>query len=149
MSSVLNVEVRDQIGTSRVKRLRASGKVPAVIYGHGGETVSLAVAEEQIHGVIKSGDRVVKLAGGAEGDAFIKDVQWDTFGSKVLHVDFSRVSAEEAIETTVTLELRGDAPGTHDLLLAAPPVVIPSIWQDVTQRPATPASNSPPVRSSA
>jgi large subunit ribosomal protein L25 len=38
-------------------------------------------------------------------------VQWDTFGGIVLHLDFYRVSAGELVETTLTVALRGEAPG--------------------------------------
>jgi large subunit ribosomal protein L25 len=56
---------------------------------------------------------VVQLQGAASGDALVRDVQWDTFGGAVLHLDLTRVSAGETVEMTVPVELRGDAPGTH------------------------------------
>jgi large subunit ribosomal protein L25 len=45
--------------------------------------------------------------------ALIRDLQWDTFGTGVLHIDFARVSADERIEVTVPVELRGQAPGVR------------------------------------
>jgi len=111
-SEVLNVEVRQDTGRHKVKKLRAAGKTPAVIYGHGGGSVNLSVSSDEINKIVHSGDRIVSLGGGADGDAFIRDVQWDLFGTKVVHVDFTRVRAGEMIETTVSLELRGEAPGT-------------------------------------
>lgn len=72
----------------------------------------MSVSSEEINKIVHSGDRIVSLGGGADGDAFIRDVQWDLFGNKVVHVDFTRVQAGEMIETTVSLELRGEAPGT-------------------------------------
>jgi large subunit ribosomal protein L25 len=44
----------------------------------------------------------------------VRDVQWDHLGKEVLHLDFARVSADEAIETTVRLELHGTAPGVSE-----------------------------------
>ena len=112
-STELKVEVREEKGRNRVKRLRAAGKIPAVIYGHGGESVSLSLPSDEFNRIISHGDRIVSLSGGASGDAFIREVQWDTFATNILHVDFTRVTAGEMIETTVAIELRGHAPGTH------------------------------------
>ncbi len=111
-SEDLSVEVREETGTNKVKKLRAAGKIPAVIYGHGGDTVSLSVPADALSRIIHRGERIVGLTGGVTGDAFIRDVQWDTFGSEVLHVDFTRVEAGEMLSTTVNLHLRGVAPGT-------------------------------------
>jgi large subunit ribosomal protein L25 len=44
----------------------------------------------------------------------IREVQWDTWGMNVLHVDFTRVSAHERIEVRVLVELRGEAPGLKE-----------------------------------
>lgn len=111
-SQVLNVEVREQTGRHKVRKLRAEGKTPAVIYGHGEPSVSLSIPTDEIERIIHKGDRIVSLGGGQSGDAFIRDVQWDLYGSRVVHVDFTRVQAGEMIETTVALELRGESPGT-------------------------------------
>ncbi len=110
-SEDITVEVREQIGKRKVKRLRAEGKVPAVIYGHGGESVSLSVPADAINRIVQRGERIVGMVGGFSGDAFIREVQWDVFGSNVIHVDFARVEAGEMLSTTVSLDLRGNAPG--------------------------------------
>lgn len=111
-SQVLNVEVRQETGRRKVRKLRAAGKTPAIIYGHGGGSVSLSVPSDAIEKIIHQGERIVTLGGGHDGDVFIRDVQWDLYGSHVMHVDFTRVQAGEMIETTVSIELRGEAPGT-------------------------------------
>ena len=110
-AEVLQVEVREDMGKRKVRRLRAGGKIPAVIYGHGEKNVSLCLAADEMQAVLRRGSRVVKLQGGLDESAFIRDVQWDTFGNAILHVDFTRVSAGETIDATVTIELRGAAPG--------------------------------------
>ncbi len=56
---------------------------------------------------------MVTLAGGVQESALIREVQWDTWGTHLLHVDFTRVSADEKLEVTVTVELRGEAPGAR------------------------------------
>ena len=130
-SSELNVQVRQETGKRRVKHLRASGQIPAVIYGHGEESISLSVPTDDLNNIINKGERIVALKGGATGSAFIREVQWDVYGNHVLHVDFTRVSAGEMISTIVTLEVRGIAPGTkmggtleqplHQMELRCPP----------------------------
>lgn len=113
MAEVLNVEVRKDAGSRHAKRLRNSGSIPAVLYGHGEQTVSLAVSREQFSTALRHGSRLVDLKGGVNESALIRDLQWDTFGTGVLHIDFARVSADERIEVTVPVELRGQAPGVR------------------------------------
>ena len=111
-SESLVVEVREERGRRKVKRLRAEGKIPAVIYGHGEPSISLSVPADQISKLVHRGERLVGLTGGVTGDAFIREVQWDVFGSNVVHVDFTRVQAGEMLATTVSINARGEAPGT-------------------------------------
>ena len=64
--------------------------------------------------VVRRGGRVVELKGAVNEKALIRDLQWDTFGTHVLHVDFARVSEHERIEVKVAVELRGQAVGVKD-----------------------------------
>ncbi len=114
MAEELIVQIREEHGKRRNRRLRKAGAIPAVLYGHGEETVSLRVAADAFEAVLRHGARMVDLAGGVRQSALIRDVQWDTWGTEVLHVDFTRVSAEEKVEVQVGLELRGEAPGVHE-----------------------------------
>ncbi|MDZ4819149.1 MAG: 50S ribosomal protein L25 [Planctomycetota bacterium] len=114
MAEELKVEVRSGRGTREAKRLRVEGKIPAVLYGHGQESVSLAVCSEQFSAALRHHSRLVDLKGEVNESALIRELQWDTFGVEVLHVDFTRVSADERIEVEVSIELRGVAPGTKE-----------------------------------
>jgi large subunit ribosomal protein L25 len=114
MAEELTVEVRKTRGTRQARRLRNQGKIPAVLYGHGESTVPLVVGEEQLGTAIRHHSRLVDLRGGVNESALIRALQWDTFGTTVLHVDFARVSADERIEVQVSVELRGTAPGVND-----------------------------------
>jgi large subunit ribosomal protein L25 len=113
MAETLNVEVRKAHGKRNAKRVRNSGAIPAVLYGHGEATVSLSVPHEQFATALRHGSRLVQLQGDVNESALIRDLQWDTYGTGVLHIDFSRVSADERIEVTVAVELRGQAPGAR------------------------------------
>jgi large subunit ribosomal protein L25 len=113
-AEVLNVVLREEVGTNRARRLRAEGKVPAVVYGHGEETVNISVPAEEIQAAIRHGSHLVQLKGAVKQNALISDVQWDPFGVDVLHIDFTRVVAGETVEVTVPVELRGEAPGARE-----------------------------------
>ena len=95
-----------------MRRLRKTGKIPAVLYGHGEGTLMLSISSQELNNVIRAGNHVVKLKGGVDDTALIKDIQWDPMGSDVLHLDLSRVAAGEAVQVTLSVELKGVAPGT-------------------------------------
>lgn len=111
MSETLAVEARELRGKRNNRRLRASGKIPAVLYGHGLDPVSLAVPAEQFDAMVRHGSRMVTLSGAVNESAFIRECQWDTWGNHVVHVDFTRISADEKVQVQVAIELRGEAPG--------------------------------------
>jgi len=114
MAEELTVEIRQSRGKHNSRRLRAAGSIPAVLYGHGKETVALSVPAEQLDAAVRHGGRLVTLAGAVDEDAIIRELQWDAWGSHVLHVDFTRVSQHEKLEVDVALELRGEAPGVKE-----------------------------------
>ena len=114
MTDSLNVAERKETGSLRMKRLRQTGQVPAVLYGHGEDTVMLSVKLSEINKFIEHGTHVVDLTGAVKDSALIKAVQWDAFGSNVIHLDLARVSATEVVEVTLGIELKGECPGTHE-----------------------------------
>jgi len=135
MAEQLNVDVRTEHGKRRVKRMRQAGSVPAILYGHGQDSISLVVPAAELAGALRHGVKLVELIGGVQDTALIREIQWDTYGSDMLHVDFVRVSADEVVEMTVVVELRGLAPGvgaggvvehpTHSLTIRCPATAIP------------------------
>jgi large subunit ribosomal protein L25 len=114
MQETLNVQLRDHRGTRHSRRMRRDGQIPAVLYGHQAETLSLACAADDVSKAIRHGSRLVALSGGVNEKAFIREVQWDTLGMSVLHLDLTRISEDERVEVTVRLELRGEAPGARE-----------------------------------
>ncbi|MBI3836386.1 MAG: 50S ribosomal protein L25 [Planctomycetia bacterium] len=114
MAENLNVNVRESRGKREARRLRRSGSIPAILYGHGEANCSLTVASDAMSSIIRHGGRVVDLNGAVNEKAFIRDLQWDVYGTEVLHVDFARVSEHERIEVKVAVELRGHAAGIKD-----------------------------------
>jgi len=135
MAEALTVEDRQALGKLNNRRLRSAGSVPAVLYGHGGKSVHLAIGSDEFLTTLRHGTKMVDLKGAVSESALISDIQWDTFGKEVLHVDLLRVSKDERIEVTVAVETRGMAPGVseggtveisvHELTLECPAGDIP------------------------
>jgi large subunit ribosomal protein L25 len=135
MALQLAVESRDTQGKHRNRRLRQSGKIPGILYGHGLECVPLSVEADVLTAAIRHGSRLVSLTGAVNESAFIRQLQWDTWGAHIVHVDFTRISEHEIVEVRVPVELRGESPGVreggvvvqhiHEVELACPASVIP------------------------
>jgi large subunit ribosomal protein L25 len=135
MAENLNVKRREKLGGGNNRRLRQTGSVPAVLYGHGEACISLAVESTAIMNVIRHGHKLVRLQGDVSEGAFIKAVQWDVYGKGVIHIDLLRVSDTEKVRTTVRVELKGTAVGLseggiiefvlHELEIECPAASVP------------------------
>lgn len=137
-SVVLTIERREGRGSRQADKLRKTGKVPAIVYGHKEETVPVSVDHDILVGAIRHGNRVVDIQFGEKVEkAQIVEVQWNYLGTDVLHVDFKRVSADERIEVEVPVELKGIAPGVadggvldqplHTIRLECPAIAVPDV----------------------
>jgi large subunit ribosomal protein L25 len=105
---------RSKGGKHSNRRLRFSGQTPAVLYGHGEQNVCLSVPSDLLAASLRHGGRLVGLTGAVNESAFVRDLQWDTYGKHVLHVDFTRISVDELVKVHLTVELRGLAPGLKE-----------------------------------
>ena len=114
MAEVLNVKIRESRGTSRARKQRAAGQIPAILYGHGEAAVSLTVPAEQVVAVVRHGGHLVQLEGDVSDTALLREVQWDAFGNDVLHIDLTRVKAGEKVRLNLAIELKGQAKGTKE-----------------------------------
>jgi len=110
----LEYEKRSARGKWAVRRLRAQGIVPAIVYGHEQPPEPIQVSRHDIDAIVRHGERVVDLtANGQTETTIIREVQWDPLGVEILHVDFERVRVGERIEVEVPIQLRGTAPGVE------------------------------------
>ncbi|MHB9154108.1 MAG: 50S ribosomal protein L25 [Endomicrobiales bacterium] len=110
----LEVETREISTKHRLKELRASGKVPAVFYGHTEKAVSLAVGAKNLDEAIRAGGSNVLISlkvGNDTKTAIVKEIQRDVISQSPIHVDFQAVSLKEKIEVSVPLHIVGIAPG--------------------------------------
>ena len=114
MPEVLEVHFRTSRGKRNARRMRQSETLPAVLYGHGEETLSLTIPADDFRSAVRHGSKLVTLVGDLDESALIRDTQWDALGVEVLHVDFMRVRAGERLAIEVAVHLRGEAPGIRE-----------------------------------
>jgi large subunit ribosomal protein L25 len=113
----LKVEPRTNVGRSAVRKLRARGLIPAVIYGSNDKPQPLQVTARDINAMMSqaSGENVLvelEIAGeGASRTALVQEVQHSPVGGDIRHVDFHAVSMDEMIQAEVPLESTGIAIG--------------------------------------
>jgi large subunit ribosomal protein L25 len=108
----VTVKVRDGLGSRANKRLRDSGFIPGVIYGHKEAVVPVTLPKKEVVNHLDRGAHLFDLSlDGKSEKVLVKEVQYDHLGMEVLHVDFARVSLDERVEVTVPLELRGTPKG--------------------------------------
>ena len=111
----VNAEKRTALGSRANVRLRKLGTVPAVVYGHGQDNALLQLNTKEFSKHIAHGTHLFNLSfDGHSESVLLKDVQWDTFGRELLHVDFARVDLNERVTVTVSIELKGDPIGEKD-----------------------------------
>jgi large subunit ribosomal protein L25 len=103
------------MGTRANRRLRNTGLIPVVVYGHHQDVLPLQVNRKEMVRHIEHGTHVfnLDLAGKSES-VLIKDVQFDALGKDLLHVDFARVDLNERVTVTVGIELKGDPKGEKE-----------------------------------
>ncbi len=115
----LAAQTRSGAGRTEVKKLRAEGKVPAVIYGANQPSINLQLGARDVVEVLKhsTGEQMLvelEINDGASVSnrlALIQEVQHHAVRSIVLHVDFHAVSADQKLHAHVTVETHGDAVG--------------------------------------
>jgi large subunit ribosomal protein L25 len=113
----LKAEPRTNIGRSAVRKLRARGLIPAVIYGGNDKPQPLQVATREINAMMShaSGENVLvelEIAGeGSSRTALVQEVQHSPVGGEIRHVDFHAISMDQMIQAEVPLEPTGTAVG--------------------------------------
>jgi large subunit ribosomal protein L25 len=115
MAQTLTLDAQDRatLGTSNSRRLRRKGLIPAVLYGKKLDNVNLAIDAAAFQAILRHHGRIldVKLPTGEMQKAMIKELQWDTFGDEVLHVDLGRVSLDDKIHLKIELKFVGEPKG--------------------------------------
>ena len=119
MAATLTIEKRDGRGKNEARRLRASGRIPAVLYGaEKGKALEIAVDPKALLRILHSESGVNTLIGlegmseaGRDARVLVKEYQLDPIDHKLLHVDFYQVAMDKTITVTVPIVLKGEAKG--------------------------------------
>ncbi|MFN7960949.1 MAG: 50S ribosomal protein L25 [Thermoanaerobaculia bacterium] len=120
--SELQIEVhkRETRGKNANLKLRASGWVPAVVYGGGKEPVPVKLERRKFLDVMRhgAGENTLFLLtmadSGQQRHAMIRELQVNPVDNKVLHVDFLRVLMTERVRVDVKIEIKGVAAGVKN-----------------------------------
>lgn len=133
----LDAEIRDQFGKGAARKLRAVGKVPAVIYGHGTEPQHVTLPAHEVGLILRKANAVLNLdIAGKKQLALVKDVQKDPVRQIIEHIDLIVVKKGEKVQVEVPVHIAGEAAaGTvleqeaHTLVLEVPALSIPDAVQ--------------------
>ena len=110
----LVTEIRDTFGKGAARKIRALGKIPAVIYGHGTEPQHVTLPGHEVSLILRKSNQVLDLdIQGKSQLALVKDVQKDPVRQIIEHIDLIVVRKGEKVTVDVPVHLEGDsAPGT-------------------------------------
>ncbi len=116
-SASLGAETRSETGKGVARKLRAAGRVPGVVYGHGREPQALSLNArelEKLLSTIAAGSTVVELSlGNATTNTLIREVQRHPFKKQILHVDFMELVAGEKVIVDLPLVFVGTPEGVR------------------------------------
>lgn len=142
LNATLSAEKRTESGKGAARQLRASGRIPAIVYGQGGEGLSVSLDAHEadlLFHRISVDNTIVSIEVDGEKEpisTLIREVQTHPFKAHILHVDFYRIQAGVEVEVEVPVHVEGTPIGVrdgggvlqlvvHDLAVACIPSKIP------------------------
>jgi len=116
MEVKLNAEKRQEKGNGPARRLRASGRIPAVLYGRGMESVPLSVDARELAHVLHQGSNVL-IDLNVGNDSFLtlaKDINRDHVKGRFIHVDFLAIDKDQKITVNIPVTAVGASRGVKE-----------------------------------
>jgi large subunit ribosomal protein L25 len=115
-NNTLEAQPRQPGTKNDARRVRKSGRVPAVLYGAGKESVALSVDPRQVTRILHSdtGHNTIfelRLDGTERTKAMIVDWQYEPIKGALLHIDLKRIAMDQRLTVMVPIELKGEATG--------------------------------------
>ncbi len=114
----LHVESRTKSGTGDARALRANGKIPLVLYGHGSQPERLATELRAFEELLLRGGRTGMItltdSGKTKDTALVREIQREPVSRRIIHADLLRVSAHENVRTRVRIAPAGTPRGVRD-----------------------------------
>jgi len=114
---VLQAKNRQKSGSAESRRMRRNGRIPAVIYGRSGKSVSIDLDAVEFTKGTKgiSESTIVKVdVDGKSYDAFVKDTQRNIIDGNILHIDFYEVESGVVLRAKVSIILHGNPVGVRE-----------------------------------
>jgi large subunit ribosomal protein L25 len=115
-TNILEAHPRESGNKNMARRVRQDGKIPAVVYGAGKDSLSISVDPRQVTRILNSetGHNTIfdlNLNGGERSKAMIVDWQYEPIKGKLLHIDLKRIAMDKALKVSVPILLKGEAAG--------------------------------------
>ena len=111
----IQVEKRTDLGSRNTARLRETGRMPAVIYGHKQDPVHVSADAKEVSDLLHLKAHVLEVVLDSDAEpCLVKDVQWDRLGDAIIHIDLARVDLSETVAVEVALEFFGEAAGLKE-----------------------------------
>ena len=115
-TNILETQPRTPGTKNDARRVRRSGKIPAVLYGAGKDVAPLSVDPRQVLRILHSasGHNTIfelSLNGGERTKAMIVDWQFEPIKGKLLHIDLKRIAMDQKLTVMVPIVLKGEAAG--------------------------------------
>lgn len=117
MVNRLNVEKREVSTNSELKQLRASGKIPAVVYGESINNASIAVEQKELIAILKSNPNAIvqmDLPDQGKHPVMLGEMQRDPLSRSILHIDFQQINVKNPIKASVRIDISGTAKGVNE-----------------------------------
>jgi len=115
MSIAIKGEIRKIFGKNESRRIRKEGRLPAVLYGSGKESVPLVLEKRDVFTIVKSesGENTIfKVSFDSEStNVMIKDLQRDPVSDEILHADLIQIAMDKSVKVFVPFILTGEAIG--------------------------------------
>ncbi len=116
---------RESFGKGAARKLRAAGKIPAVIYGHGSEPIHVALPGHAIGLILRKSNQILDLdVNGKSQLALVKDVQKDPVRQIIEHIDLVIIRKGEKVTVDVPIHLVGESAAGTIANLDAPTIEI-------------------------
>ncbi len=116
MSFTIRAELRERFGKNDNRRLRRSGKIPAVVYGGGGPAIPVALDPKAILRILhsESGHNAIftlEVQDKAPARVMLRDWQWEPVREELLHVDLVRIALDTKLKVRVPIHFTGEPQG--------------------------------------
>jgi large subunit ribosomal protein L25 len=118
MAEMFNIEAeaRETFGKNAARRLRHSGRIPAVVYGGGGPALSVTVDPKEIIRILRSdaGHNAIftlQIPKKTPARVMLRDWQWEPLRGDLMHVDMVRIAKDEKLKVRIPIRTVGDPEG--------------------------------------